>query len=269
VTRAACAALLLAGCTGVATKLAGQPGPEAGLIRGTLPSRVDHVRHPDRLTDGIAAMPGDPARTELTAVFTSPDASVVYDLGAETAIACAVIVADADDHYTLALSDEGAAFRPLWEAPPIDDRGLQPRVARELRGSGRYLRLSASGGDGMFAVAELAVAANCPPRWPPALGLTRGTPIAQSARTKAWTFAILAAAFILAYRRRAPDFVKLLVAVPLGLVISLIVELVQIWPPPSPLGVTLAAACGLVAAALGLRLGWQRLRRRSGSKGAA
>jgi peptidoglycan/LPS O-acetylase OafA/YrhL len=135
---------------------------------------------------------------------------------------------------------------------------LQPRVTRELRGSGRYLRVSASGGDGLFAVAELAVAALCPPRWPPVLGLPRGTPIAEAVQTKAWTFAILAVAFILAYRRRAPDFVKLLVVLPAGFAIALVVQLVQIWPPPSSVLVTLAATCGLVLAALALRLSWRR-----------
>jgi hypothetical protein len=258
VTKSAWAVLLLIGCGGVATRLAGRPGPEAGLLRGTLPSSAKGVRHPDRLTDGIAAMPGDSPRTELTSVFTSPDAYAIYDLGAETLISCGVIVADGDDRYTIALSTDGVAFSPLWQAEPIEDRGLQPRVTRELRGSGRYVRVSASGGDGLFAVAELAVAAFCPPRWPPVLGLPRGTPIADAVQTKAWTFAILAVAFILAYRRRAPDFIKLLVVLPAGFAIALIVQLVQIWPPPSSVLLTLAAACSLVVAALGLRLGWRR-----------
>ena len=109
---------------------------------------------------------------------------------------------------------------------------MQPRAVRDLHSTGRYLRLAASGGDGVYAVAELSVAADCPPRWPPALAPLHGTPIDHSAATKAWAFAALAAAYVLAYRRRAPDFVRLLVAAPLGVALALAFQLAEIWPPP-------------------------------------
>jgi hypothetical protein len=254
-------AMAAAGCTGVATSLGGRPGPEAGLLRGKSPVRSHGVTHVDRLTDGIASSPDDPPRTELTSVFASPDAFVVYDLGAETPIACATVIADGDDRYTLALSRDGTTFTPLWSAPATEDRGMQPRAAHDLQGAGRWLRLTASGGDGAYAVSELAVAARCPPRWPPALALQRGTPIEHSARTKAWAFAALAAAFILGYRRRAPDFVKLLVAVPVGVGIALMVQLAEMWPPPPSVARPLAAAVIIVLGAAALRFGVQRLRR--------
>jgi hypothetical protein len=237
------------GCTGVATNFAGRPGPEAGLIRGKMPARAHGVTHVDRLTDGIAALPDDPPRTDLTSVMAGLDAFVVYDLGRETPVGCAVVIADGDDRYTLALSADGTAFTPLWTADSTADRGMQPRIGRPLRGTGRYLRLTADGGDGAYAVAELAVADVCPPRWPPALALQHGTLLLESATLKIWVFAGTAVAFIVGYRRRMPDFLKLLIAIPAGVAVALCVQLVELWPLPGSVARPLLLAVALVAAA--------------------
>jgi len=255
-----------AACTNLSTNIGGKPGPEAGLLRGKMPARSAHVRHVDRLTDGIAAVPDDPARTELSALFGSPAAFVVYDLGAETTIACVAIDADGDDPYTIALSSDGTTFAPLWTAPAVPDSGLQPRAAHDLRGRGRYLRVSASGGDGIYAVAEVAAAAECPPRWPPVWAAQHGTPIDRSLATKAWVFAALAAGYVLAYRKKLPDFFKLLVAAPVGVLIALVLQLADIWPPPSSVLLPLLAAPAIVAAAFGVR--YALARRTAGTRSA-
>ena len=53
-------------CDRLASNLAGGTAPEAGLLRGKLPVASSGVTHLKRLTDGIAAQPGDPPRTDLT-----------------------------------------------------------------------------------------------------------------------------------------------------------------------------------------------------------
>jgi hypothetical protein len=254
-------ALAAGACTGVATSIGGKPGPEAGVLRGKRPVRSAHVTHLDRLTDGIASFPDDPARTELTSLFRSPEAFVVFDLGAETPIDCVAIDADGGDAYTVALSNDGSKFAPLWTAPAVEDSGVQPRAGRNLHGRGRYLRLSASGGDGIYAVAEVSAAAPCPSQWPPVLALQHGALVDQSVATKSWAFAALAAAYILAYRRKLPDFFKLLVAAPIGLAIALILQLAEIWPPPRALLLPLLAAPAIVAAAFALRAALARTAR--------
>jgi hypothetical protein len=265
---AAVLVLALASCSGLTSGLRGRPGPETGLLRGRAPSAARGAHHPDRLTDGIGAEPGDPPRTDLTTVLVSPEAFVVYDLGAVTPVRCALVEADGDDRYTLSLSNDGARWEPLWTAAPADERGMQLRLGRDLAGSGRYLRLAAAGGDGVYAVAEVAAFAACPARFPPGLAVQKGTPVGQAVETKIAALAALAAAYVLAYRRRAPDFVKLLVALPLGVALSLAVQLVEIWPPPARLALELAGVAAVVAAAFLARAALGRRPRRN-SKPAA
>lgn len=258
-------------CTGVATNLSGRPGPEAGLLRGKTPVSSDGVRHAPRLTDGITADLGDPIRSELTSAFDAPGAFVTYDLGASVAIDCAAITADARGRYLLAASEDGQRFVPLWKIPAEEGGGIQLRTGRELGGRGRYLRLSSEATEaasGERAVAELSAAGPCPARWPPALARAKGTPDEEDVRTKAWLFAGLAAAYAFVYRKKAPDFVKLLIVLPAGIAIALVVALANLWPLSGRLALHLVAAVGTVALAVGARWAaarwWSRRRRENG-----
>ena len=247
-----CALAAVAACDRLASNLSGGVGPQAGILRGKLPGDSRGVSHVGRLTDGIAASPGDPWRTDLTAVFASPQPFVTWDLGAETPVRCALVDADGDDTYTLSVSSDGRTFAPVWSAPPDEDAGQQLRAGRGLRGAGRYLRLSAAGGDGRWSISEVSAWRECPTQWPP-LAMQKGTPDDDAVRVKLWAFAALAVAYVLFYRKRAPDWAKLLVVAPAGVGIALAVQLAELWPPSPALATRLAGVAGALVVTFALR----------------
>jgi len=244
-------------CNRLATNLAGGAGPEAGLLRGKLPIESTGVTHLPRLTDGIAAQPGDPARTDLTSELTRGNSEVTWDLGADTPVRCALIDADGDDAYALSLSKDNKDFMVLFRAAPDEDRGQQLRAGRDLVGSGRYLMLSAAGGDGLWSVSEVSVWRDCPKTWPP-LAMQKGTPADETVRLKLWAFAALALAYLLGYRKRLPDWVKLLGVAPAGVGIALAIQVAELWPPSAALAARLAVVTVVIAAAAALRLALAR-----------
>jgi hypothetical protein len=244
---------IVAGCEGLATNISGGSSPDAGLLRGKPPAHANRTRHVTRLTDGIAAAPGDPWQTDLTAVLKAADASVTWDLGSEVPIRCAFIEADGDDRYALTVSSDGQTFAPLWAAEPSDERGEQPRSVCDLKGAGRYLRLSASGGDLRYGVAEVDVWSTFPKRWPPPFAMQKGTPSEDAVVTKLWVFAGLAIGWILLYRKRGPDWIKLCVAVPIGAGLSAAVYLAELWPPSFAVTWRALVALAAVVAATALK----------------
>jgi len=180
--------------------------PGAGDGASARARAVEHARRrpSDRLTDGIAAEPGDAAVTDLTAVLASSGAFVVYDLGAVTPVRCALVEADGDDRYTLSLSADGQGWLPLWTAGPADERGMQLRVGRDLAGSAATCAWRRLAGTGATRWPSWPWFAACPARFPPGFALQKGTPVAESVRTKFWALAALAAAYVLAYAAARP-----------------------------------------------------------------
>jgi hypothetical protein len=248
-------------CDRLATNLGGGYGPEAGVLRARLPVEARGVAHVKRLTDGIAAATGDPSRTDLTAVFSGADPSATWDLGSELPVRCALIDADGDDRYVLSLSSDGRTFTPLWTAERDEEPGQQLRAGRDLKGAGRYLRLTATGGDGRWSVAEISAWTDCPTSWPP-LAMQKGVDDDQSLRRELLAFAALSVVYILLYRKRAPDWAKLLGVVPAGLAIAALVQLAQEWPPSSEVRPLIAAAAAAPLAAAAVRATIERARRR-------
>ena len=162
------AALVAAMALGAASSATGQPAA-GNLLQGMKPSRSEGVMNAQRLTDGTAAKEGAFWDTELTSRFPSPGAFVVYDLGSVQPIAAAWLQGDNNDVYELSLSTDGEHFESLWQAGPQLGAGLRSRETTGLQGKGRYLRISASGGDGSYSLSELQVFATPPQVFPPLL----------------------------------------------------------------------------------------------------
>ena len=205
------------------------PGPGQGLLRGKAPSVSVGVTHSERLTDGVAARPGDFWRTEVTSVL-SPGASIVYDLGQSTPIHCALVEGDNNDSYHLSVSEDGATYAPLWTGPPVPGAGMRFRYGKDLAGQGRYLRVNADGGDAAYSVGELAVYQDCPAQWPPTFSELSGTSLQDTAQFRLWLFGLAMVIFLLIHNRQSRDLVRLLIVVPIGLGLSAASALAQVWP---------------------------------------
>ncbi len=109
------------------------------------------------ITDGRLASEGDDWSSSPAIVFEFPAASVSYDLGQPTQIGAATLQGDNNDEYVLSLSDDGETWRELWVAAPVGSPGLRTRATDHLDGRGRYLKLTARGGDSRYSVSELQV----------------------------------------------------------------------------------------------------------------
>ncbi len=128
--------------------------PATNMLQG-LSFKADKTANAERMTDGKAADPGDGWQTILTSVIDK-EGSVTWDLGASRDFEGVWIQADNNDVYIVATSEDGLTFTTAWESLTVDNAGMQTRQAA-VHGRGRYVRLTAKGGDGLFSVAEFAV----------------------------------------------------------------------------------------------------------------
>lgn len=108
-----------------------------------------------RLTDGEVAYDGD-EWLGPKAVLLPPGAAWQWDLGASQPLLGVALQADNNDVYVVAASEDGASFAPLFRAEPTGGSGLRARFGA-VSGRGRYLRLTAEGGDGRYSVSEVQV----------------------------------------------------------------------------------------------------------------
>ncbi len=135
-------------------------GAAKNLLTGLAP-KAEKVANVERMTDGKAADPGDSWQTVLTSVIEK-DGHVTWDLGSTREWEGAWIQADNNDVYILSTSDDGEHFTIAWESSTIDNAGMQTRTSTTARGRGRFLKLTARGGDSLFSVGEIAVFASGP-----------------------------------------------------------------------------------------------------------
>ena len=166
-------------------------GVEADLLRGRAPSSVTHVKHAERLTDGVRSVPGDAWDSNLTSVMDR-GASVEWDLGASEPIAAAYLQGDHNDEYAVLTSEDRRAWQTLWEAASMGGEGQQARMTRELHGRGRFVRLEPRGGDGMYSATEFALFRSSEVPLPPTLREQHGEREANARRELAIPLAIAA-----------------------------------------------------------------------------
>ena len=199
------------------------------LIAGKQPTRSEGVRNAERLTDGIYSNEGDEWLTDVTSRFSSAQSFVEYSLGDDMPLACALVQADNNDVYFLSGSEDRVHWQPLWRVDAEGGPGMRVRTQR-LQASARYVRLSATGGDALYSVSEIALYPQCPEVWPPAVVRTHGVPVSETINIKVVVFGVLAGIFILLHRRRMAraHYVLLLAAVAAGWMLA--AELANAYP---------------------------------------
>jgi hypothetical protein len=201
------------------------------LIAGLGPSRIEAARNPDVLTDGVQAPRGHGWNTELSAILTSRSGFIEFDLGASKPIDSAYLQGDNNDTYVLSGSTDGKSFRELWIAGPDDKPGMRQRWTSGLGAQARYLRLTARGGDGSYAITELQVFSTKPKPFPPKVLAREGTVAPARLRNALLMFGVTLAAFALFAYRGAPWYWLLgLSVVPIAGGVMLFDAIRLAWP---------------------------------------
>jgi len=221
------------------------------LLAGKQPAEARQVERAQTLTDGSATPEGASWNTSRTAVLEQEGALVVYDLGAVRQIRAAWLQGDNNDSYILSVSEDGRTYRPLWTARPVQSGGNRARWSENLHGSGRYLRLTARGGDAHYSVSELQVFSAVPATFPPDVPRSYSTQV----RTDIILFGLaLMLLVLLSIRRANPRWIALYALMPLVAGWSLVRVLLHSWPA-EPRSVSLVR--GTIAAVAALVVAWE------------
>jgi len=249
--------LVAAACGGDVEDL---PGAKGDLLAGRSPSSSRGAHHVSRMTDGFVANDGGFWRTDMTAVMPS-GSYVLWDLGQVETIACAYLQGDNNDTYDLQGSEDGASFTPLWSATPVSKPGMQPRHEQHVDKRARYVRLTARGGDTFYSVGELALFSSCAAAdWPPRFVPREGTSDDDNVKFKLMIFGIVTAVFLLINRKGGKDWVRLTIVAPVGIGLSVFLDLRAMWPFEEPVQTTIrAVVAGLVTILIFREYVWPRL----------
>ena len=122
-------------------------------------------------TDGLLAPEGASAASAEAAGravrLADPDAYLVVDLGSPRPVGALLLQADAGDTYLVEASVDGRSWTGILRIEPGDAAyGMRTRKAELPKPKeARFLLVHAEGGDGVFAVGELAAFTQAPGSW--------------------------------------------------------------------------------------------------------
>lgn len=133
---------------------AGSAASSPNVLRRATVRRNQGAAYPDRIADGIAPVDGDVWDSPWTTRFER-DGVIEWDLGEIKHLEVFRLQADNNDFYHVQISVDGEHWSPAWTAKPvIDIPGMQTRTSEVLDVNGRFLRMTAEGGDKMYSLGE-------------------------------------------------------------------------------------------------------------------
>jgi hypothetical protein len=213
------------------------------------------IRQIEHLTDGRRKLRGAHWQSSSVTFIDDDRAYAIFDLGEVTPIEAAYIQGDNNDRFFVEVSDDGQEFATLWVAPAVSNPGLQPRMAKNLGGSGRFVRLRAIGGDRFISISELQLFNANPSSWPPRVSVDFEMTPSLWARLALLVFALLGIAAALFHRRGSKRSVVLW-SLAGASALAAAYTLYAAYPVDTPSIDLSRAVAAAVASAVVLRLGF-------------
>ena len=227
--------------------------PREQIVLGD-PIESAGVRGLGALADGRRAMTGAPWNASSAAVFED-DAFVVFDLGEVTAIDAVYVQGDNNDRFIIETSVDGDHYSKLWTAPAVGGEGLRARWRKDLGGSGRFVRVSADGGDRWVSLSEIQLFTAAPSIWPPLVAVDIEMTQSLWARLALLLFTVFALAAAAFHRSGSKRSVALWTLVGAS-ALAAAYALVATWPADTAFINLSRAVAAIVASAVVLRLGF-------------
>ena len=160
-------------------------------------------------------------------------ARITYDLGSSKPIDALYLIADNNDRFELLISEDNQRYTALWSAPSVPDPGMRPRSASKLGGRGRYLRITAHGGDPYVSIGELLAFSTTPQPFPPAVKRSASASMYIAEQRALMVMSLVIGLAMLACFARVPvGLSALAVALALGAALWTAKQLAPSWPLP-------------------------------------
>lgn len=221
------------------------------------PREAAGIRGVDLLYDDERALEGARWNSSAAAHF-GKGAYAVFDLGKVTPIEASYIQGDNNDQFVIDVSDDGQSFTTLWTAPSVGGSGLRGRFAKNLEGSGRFVRLRAIGGDAYVTATELQLFSAVPSIWPPWIRPRLEATSSIWARLCLLLFGVLASLATLFGGRDASKRRSRALWIATGLAAGMTLYAIPgAWPPDKDLIDATRAIVAAVAGIVVLRLGFR------------
>ncbi len=135
------------------------------LLIGKDRTLVQDLYESEHINDGAIVPDGTAWDSTGVTLFESSSGLAVLDLGEITKLSSAFVQGDNNDWYTLYGSLDGSTWSQIAAAGPMPDAGLRLRTLRFSPIEARFIRVTASGGDGIYSISEIGVGCGDIPPW--------------------------------------------------------------------------------------------------------